>query len=111
MAMKMLRARFPVFGGRRRGSRWTWCRSRGRAGVRFRRRAMFGIAIANPCFAMDCLYAFFKCRKGAVGAAAGEIRAPEIVLRVSAMQSRLDKNRDRDDQSPRHAGAPGLLVR
>jgi hypothetical protein len=72
---------------------------------------MFGITIANPCFAVDCFYAFFKCRKGAVGAAAGEIRAPEIVLRVSAIQSRLDKNRDRDDQSPRHAGAPGLLVR
>jgi len=80
---------------------WRWS-----GGIRFRPTGIFSIAITNPGFTLDCLYAFLKSCKRAVWEIAGEIRAPGIVLRTSAVQSGPDKKRDRDCRSPRHPDLP-----
>jgi len=85
---------------------WIRGRSGGRGGIGFGRSGIFRIAVANPGFALDRLYTFCKSCKRAVWGAAGKIRTPRTILRVCAVQSGPDKNRDRDDRSPRHLGLP-----
>lgn len=104
--MQLMLACFPAFTAYRPRSGWIRYRSGGRGGIGIRRGGIFSIAIANPSFALDCLYAFCKGCKRAVWGAAGEVCTPRIILRVSDRQSGPDKNRDRDCQSPRHPGLP-----
>lgn len=104
--LQLMLACLPAFTTYRPRSGWIRHRSGGRGGIGFRRGGIFRIAIANPGFALDRLYAFCKSCKRAVRGAAGEICAPRIILRVSDGQSKPDNNRDRDYQSPRHPGLP-----
>lgn len=101
-AMQPMLACFAAFSAYRSRRARTRGRRGGRGGIGFGRAGILSIAFANPGFALDCLYAVFKSDKRAVWGSASEIRTPRTVLRVRAVESASDKNRDRDDQSPRH---------